>query len=204
MEVTRPAVNSSHTFASLPFPGSRLRIRSRMSAEKASCVPKPLSITASSRALSSATKQSAFSTVRRLVRQPIVSVRLQFPGEEGRADETLEMLPGQPLRQTILSRGIKLNDPLALRFDSGGPGDCGGEGCCCTCAVQVVAGLDALNEQKSQERQMLKKHADWRLGCRAAISPSLDADSELVIRASPRNWNSKELLADVDECEVAQ
>ena len=71
-------------------------------------------------------------TVRRLVRQPVVSVRLQFPGEEGRADEQLEMLPGQPLRQTILSRGIKLNDPLALRFDSGGPGDCGGEGCCCT------------------------------------------------------------------------
>jgi ferredoxin len=143
-------------------------------------------------------------TVRRLVRQPVVSVRLQFPGEEGRADEQLEMLPGQPLRQTILSRGIKLNDPLALRFDSGGPGDCGGEGCCCTCAVQVVAGLDALNEQKSQERQMLKKHADWRLGCRAAISPSLDADSELVIRASPRNWNSRELLADVDECEVVE
>lgn len=143
-------------------------------------------------------------TVRRLVRQPVVSVRLQFPGEEGRADEQLEMLPGQPLRQTILSRGIKLNDPLALRFDSGGPGDCGGEGCCCTCAVQVVAGLEALNEQKSQERQMLKKHADWRLGCRAAISPSLDADSELVIRASPRNWNSRELLADVDECEVVE
>ena len=36
-----------------------------MSAEKASCVPKPLSITASSRALSSATKQSAFSTRKR-------------------------------------------------------------------------------------------------------------------------------------------
>ena len=52
---------------------------------------------------------------------------LQFPDEE-RDDESLMMLPGQPLRQTILSRGIKLNDPLALRFDSGGPGDCGGEG----------------------------------------------------------------------------
>ena len=141
-------------------------------------------------------------TVRRLVRQPIVSVRLQFPGEEGRADEQLEMLPGQPLRQTILSRGIKLNDPLALRFDSGGPGDCGGEGCCCTCAVQVVAGLGALNEQKSQERQMLRKHADWRLGCRARISGALDEDSELVVRVSPRSWNSRQLLEDVDECEV--
>ena len=48
------------------------------------------------------------------------------PSRQDRADERLMMLPGQPLRQTILSRGIKLNDPLALRFDSGGAGDCGG------------------------------------------------------------------------------
>ena len=77
-------------------------------------------------------------TVRRLVRQPRLSVTLQFPGEDGRPDESLMMLPGQPLRQTILARGIKLNDPLALRFDSGGPGDCGGEGCCCTCAHEWI------------------------------------------------------------------
>ena len=43
-------------------------------------------------------------TVRCLVRQPVVSVRLQFPGEEGRADEQLEMLPGQPLRQRSVAR----------------------------------------------------------------------------------------------------
>jgi len=141
-------------------------------------------------------------TVRRLERQPTVSVRLQFPAEEDRADEQLTMVPGQPLRQTILARGIKLNDPLALRFDSGGPGDCGGEGCCCTCAVQVVSGLEILNEQKAQERQMLRKHPDWRLGCRARISEQLESDGELVVRASPRSWDSTELLKGVDECEV--
>ena len=112
------------------------------------------------------------------------------------------MLPGQPLRQTILARGIKLNDPLALRFDSGGPGDCGGEGCCCTCAVQVVSGIQALNAAKSQERQMLRKHPDWRLGCRARVAEDLDEDTELVVRVSPRSWESKDLLDGVEECEV--
>eukprot|EP00325_Prymnesiales_sp_UTEX-LB-985_P024385 CAMPEP_0174735392 /NCGR_PEP_ID=MMETSP1094-20130205/64885_1 /TAXON_ID=156173 /ORGANISM="Chrysochromulina brevifilum, Strain UTEX LB 985" /LENGTH=289 /DNA_ID=CAMNT_0015938349 /DNA_START=67 /DNA_END=936 /DNA_ORIENTATION=+ len=138
-------------------------------------------------------------TVRRLERQPTVTVRVQF---EDREDERLTMLPGQPLRQTILARGIKLNDPLALRFDSGGPGDCGGEGCCCTCAVQVVSGLEMLNDQKAQERQMLRKHPDWRLGCRARITEGLEEDGELVVRASPRSWNSRELLDGVEECDI--
>jgi len=141
-------------------------------------------------------------TVRRLERQPTVRVRLQFAPEEGRDEEQLTMLPGQPLRQTILARGIKLNDPLALRFDSGGPGDCGGEGCCCTCAVQVVSGLNLLNDQKTQERQMLRKHADWRLGCRARITEGLEEDGELIVRASPRSWSSRELLEGVEECEI--
>ena len=108
-------------------------------------------------------------TVRRLERQATVNLRLQFEPSEKRADEQLVLLPGQPLRQTILARGIKLNDPLALRFDSGGPGDCGGEGCCCTCAVQVVSGQELLSGAKTQEKQMLRKHPDWRLGARAHL-----------------------------------
>ena len=139
-------------------------------------------------------------TVRRLERQATVNVRLQFEPSEERADEQLVMLPGQPLRQTILARGIKLNDPLALRFDSGGPGDCGGEGCCCTCSVQVVTGMELLNEAKTQEKQMLTKHADWRLGCRARISEDLEADGELVVRASPRGWAAVE----EERCEVEE
>ena len=139
-------------------------------------------------------------TVRRLERQATVNLRLQFEPSEKRADEQLVLLPGQPLRQTILARGIKLNDPLALRFDSGGPGDCGGEGCCCTCAVQVVSGQELLSGAKTQEKQMLRKHPDWRLGCRARISEELETDGELVVRASPRGWAAVE----AEECEVEE
>ena len=58
-------------------------------------------------------------SVRRLQRVPRVSVTLTFPPEDDRLDETLTLIPGQPLRSTMLSKGIKLNDPLARRFDAG-------------------------------------------------------------------------------------
>ena len=133
-------------------------------------------------------------TVRRLIRVPRVAVTLTFPD---RPDEKVSLIPGQPLRSTFLSNGIKLNDPLALRFDAGyGTGDCGGEGCCCTCALEVVSGGATLNDQKTQERQMLQKHPNWRLACRARIDENLDADSELVLRASPRAWETDV----VEEC----
>ena len=72
-----------------------------------------------------------------------------------------------------------------LRFDSGGPGDCGGEGCCCTCAVQVVSGQELLSGAKPQEKQMLRKHPDWRLG-RARISEEIEADGFLAVLRGSR------------------
>ena len=58
-------------------------------------------------------------SVRRLQRVPRVSVTLTFPPEDNRPDESLTLIPGQPLRNTMLAKGIKLNDPLARRFDAG-------------------------------------------------------------------------------------
>lgn len=124
-------------------------------------------------------------TLRRLVKLPECKVTLKF-NEEGRADEELTLLPGMPLRRSILSQGIKLNDPLARRFDAGwGTGDCGGEGTCATCAMKVLSGAEALNEQATQERQMLKKHPTWRLACKASIA-DLASDTSLVLEVAPR------------------
>ena len=131
-------------------------------------------------------------TLRRLVRVPRASVTLTFPTEQDRPDEKLDLLPGMQVRRSILSRGIKLNDPLAVRFDAGwGTGDCGGEGTCCTCALEIKAGAQALNPQSSQERQILKKHPTWRLACKASVG-DLDEDVELVLGVAPR-----QLQADV-------
>ena len=131
-------------------------------------------------------------TLRRLERVARVAVTLQFPPADERPDETLELLAGMPLRRSILSQGIKLNDPLAVRFDAGwGTGDCGGEGTCCTCALEVVEGAEALTEAQAQERQMLRKHPNWRLACRAAIA-DVREDTELVLRVAPRQLDEEE------------
>ena len=86
-------------------------------------------------------------------------------------------------------RGVKLNDPLARRFDNqANGGDCGSEGTCCTCAVSVQKGGELLTEAKSQEKQMLKPTPRWRLACKARVGMELPngAVANLEIKVNPR------------------
>ena len=127
--------------------------------------------------------------LKRLVRMPRAAVRIQFPESEGRESEVIYMQPGANLRRTLLASGVKMNDPLARRFDAGvGTGDCGGEGTCCTCAVEVASGGGVLSDQGTQEAQILKRFPRWRLACKASLGP-LEKDEELVIKVTPRNFD---------------
>ena len=90
---------------------------------------------------------------------------------EGREDEQIRLVAGSNLRRSMLARNVLLNDPMARRFDAGvGTGDCGGEGGCCTCAVEVVSGAQVLSGQKTQEEQMLRRFPRWRLACKAGVA----------------------------------
>ncbi|KAL3917963.1 MAG: hypothetical protein SGILL_004466 [Bacillariaceae sp.] len=60
--------------------------------------------------------------LKRLRRKPKVTLTLQYPPSENEPDTTLELFSGENLRRAMLTRGVKLNDPLSLRFDSGGTG----------------------------------------------------------------------------------
>jgi len=71
-------------------------------------------------------------TVKRLRRKPKVTVNFQYPPNQEEDDLSIELFAGENLRRAMLVRGIKLNDPLARRFDNGGTGDCGAEGTCGT------------------------------------------------------------------------
>lgn len=126
---------------------------------------------------------------KRLVRMPRAAVRIQFPESEGREEEVIYLQPGANLRRTMLASGIKLNDPLARRFDAGvGTGDCGGEGTCCTCVFEVASGGKLLSPQGTQEAQILKRFPRWRLACKATLDP-LERDEELVIKVTPRAFD---------------
>lgn len=69
-------------------------------------------------------------TIKRLRRKPKVKVNFQYPPGQDENDCSIELFAGENLRRAMLVRGIKLNDPLARRFDNGGTGDCGAEGTC--------------------------------------------------------------------------
>lgn len=126
-------------------------------------------------------------TLKRLRRKPKVSVKLQYPPAEGEPDTTIELFAGENLRRAMLTRGIKLNDRLSLRFDNGGTGDCGADGTCATCVVGIVTGDELISPQKIQEQQILKKNPRWRLACKAIVGYGFQ-EGEMTIRVNPRQW----------------
>lgn len=127
-------------------------------------------------------------TVKRLRRKPKVLLKLQYPPNMREDDITLELFAGENLRRAMLVRGVKLNDALSARFDSGGSGDCGAEGTCATCAVAIVSGQEIINPIGQQEGQIFVKHPRWRMSCRTIVGHGMK-EGVLTVRVSPRQWN---------------
>lgn len=126
-------------------------------------------------------------TVKRLRRQPKVNIKLQYPPYLNEPDVNIELFAGENLRRAMLTRGIKLNDKLAERFDSGGTGDCGSDGTCATCVVGVTKGMELLSPMKEQEGQILKKKPRWRMACKAVVGYGM-AEGDMTIQVNPRQW----------------
>lgn len=128
-----------------------------------------------------------FVTVKRVRRQPKVTVKVQFPPSQNEPDVSIELFAGENLRRAMLTRGIKLNDKLAQRFDSGGMGDCGAEGTCATCVVSVTNGLNLLSPMKQQESQILAKKPRWRMACKTIVGYGME-EGNLTIQVNPKQW----------------
>jgi ferredoxin len=131
-------------------------------------------------------------TVKRIRRQPKVTVKLQYPPNEKEKkqdeDVIVELYTGENLRRALLTRGIKLNDKLAIRFDSGGSGDCGADGTCATCVVGVTKGLELLSPMTQQESQILSNKPRWRMACKAIVGYGM-MEGELTLQVNPRQWS---------------
>jgi len=126
-------------------------------------------------------------TVKRIRRQPTIQVKLQYPPAMEEPDATIELFAGENLRRALLTRGIKLNDPLAQRFDNGGVGDCGADGTCATCVIGVTKGMDLLSPMAQQEGQILKAKPKWRMACKAVVGHGM-TEGEMTVQVSPRQW----------------
>lgn len=125
--------------------------------------------------------------VKRIRRKPKVFVKLQYPPEEEIPDTTIELFSGENLRRAMLTRGVKLNDALSRRFDSGGTGDCGADGTCATCVVGVTKGMELLSPMKNQEEQILVNKPRWRMACKAIVGYGM-AEGELTLQVNPKRW----------------
>lgn len=125
--------------------------------------------------------------MKRLRRKPMVTVKLQYPPEQNEPDTTIEMFAGENLRQGMLVRGVKLNDPLAQRFDTKSEGNCGAGGLCRTCSVSVLNGGELLNPQRVAEEQMLRDNPRWRLACKAIVGFGMK-EGEMTVRVNPKQW----------------
>ena len=127
-------------------------------------------------------------TVKRLRRKPKVTVRLQYPPYENEPDTIIELFAGENLRRAMLTRGVKLNDILSRRFDSGGSGDCGADGTCATCVIGISKGDNLISPQNTQEKQILKKNPRWRLACKATVGYGM-REGDMTLQVNPRQWN---------------
>jgi ferredoxin len=127
-------------------------------------------------------------TVKRLRRKPKVQLSLQYPPEMKEQNLSLELFAGENLRRALLVRGVKLNDQLAKRFDSGGSGDCGAEGTCATCAVSIIDGSNILSPPGLQEQQIFVKHPRWRMACKTMVGYGMK-EGQVTIRVNPRQWD---------------
>jgi len=125
--------------------------------------------------------------IKRLRRLPKITVKLRYPPSQNEPDGTITLRASENLRQGMLVRGVKLNDPLAKRFDSKSGGNCGAGGLCRTCSVCVMAGQDLLNPQRLAEQQALGDTPRWRLACKAVVGHGM-AEGELVVNVNPNRW----------------
>ncbi len=83
---------------------------------------------------------------------------------------------GANLRATLLTEGVRVYKwPRNYR-----PFNCGGNGLCCTCAVEIVAGDDHLSPVNGKERAQLKMAAGVRrLSCQCVV------EGDVTIRIRP-------------------
>mmetsp|Transcript_16198 Transcript_16198/g.46540 ORF Transcript_16198/g.46540 Transcript_16198/m.46540 type:complete len:366 (-) Transcript_16198:162-1259(-) len=132
-------------------------------------------------------EQELMLSIKRVREKPRVKVNLRYPPSQNEPDSTIDLYAGENLRLAMLVRGVKLNDPLAKRFDTKSGGNCGAGGLCRTCAVSVLRGGEVLNPQKISEKQMLEDNPRWRLACKAFVGYGMQ-EGEITLQVNPRQW----------------
>lgn len=93
----------------------------------------------------------------RLVKREHVRVIIEEDWRDDHSDvpvaKELDALAGDNLRALLMHRHLRVYDDRTVRLDTLGTGDCGGEGICGTCLVEVLEGMESLNPKGPQESE---------------------------------------------------
>ncbi|CAM9230721.1 unnamed protein product [Discosporangium mesarthrocarpum] len=121
-------------------------------------------------ALGSYTGESEITLVsKRLVKRETLDVVFELPD----GDSTMQILAGSNLRGEMIRAGIPVYDPSTKRYDQPyATGNCGGEGICGTCFVEIKDGVGLLSPADEEERLLMSKGnlpARWRLSCKTIV-----------------------------------
>jgi ferredoxin len=103
-------------------------------------------------------------------------------------DQVIDALAGDNLRLVLMHHHLNLYDPKTHRLDQPRvTGDCGGEGICGTCLVEVVEGMDALNNQGPQEKEIMTGRPKvWRAACKTILGAD-NQEAEIKVRLHPQS-----------------
>merc|ERR1712146_775167 len=102
-------------------------------------------------------------------------------------ETTIPILAGSNLRKAM-STQLPIYDPKTKRYDQ--PfitGNCGGEGICGTCLVQVLQGNENVSKVDQIEKMSQEKWGvvNWRLSCRTVIGPE-NKEGNIKIKLQPQ------------------
>ena len=103
-------------------------------------------------------------------------------------DQVIDALAGDNLRLVLMHHHLNLYDSKTHRLDQPRvTGDCGGEGICGTCLVEVEEGMDALNNQGPQEKEIMTGRPEaWRAACKTILGAN-NQEAEIKVRLHPQS-----------------
>ena len=124
----------------------------------------------------------------RIVQRAHVTVEVE--DDDGKVTTLEPALAGDNLRLLLLHKHVPLYDGSLPRLDQPHlTNDCGGEGICGTCMVQVLQGMDHLNAKGPQEQSLLHdRPSSWRAACKTVIGADNAPNTILRVRLHPHQY----------------
>ena len=103
-------------------------------------------------------------------------------------ETTIPILAGSNLRKAMMSIQLPIYNTKTKRYDQ--PyitGNCGGEGICGTCLVQIIQGNEHVSQVDEIEKMSQEKWRaiNWRLSCRTVIGPE-NKEGNIKIKLQPQ------------------